>query len=87
LSFAIALSSEVMEIMIASGPMRGSPSALVGVMSTLVVFMMRRYLSLRYGEREQFTYLSLENPYILYRIREFRQIFLTIVKIPLTGYG
>jgi hypothetical protein len=67
--------------------MRGSPSALVGVMSTLVVFMMRRYLSLRYGEREQFTYLSLENPYILYRIREFRQIFLTIVKIPLTGYG
>jgi len=67
--------------------MRGSPSALVGVMSTLVVFMMRRYLSLRDGEREHFTSLSLNNPYILYRIRDFRQIFFTIVKIPLTGYG
>ena len=38
LSFAIALSSEVMEIMIASGPMQGSSCVLIGVMSVVVLF-------------------------------------------------
>jgi hypothetical protein len=42
-----------MEIMIASGAMRGSPSALVGAMSTLLVSMMGRCLSLRDGKRRR----------------------------------